>query len=239
MAASDTPDLAEQLIDLRRYDQAVELLTGSLVGGPADAEAHFLLAVAHQEAGRPEEALAAARTAVGLAPDDQNLKILANVLVQLGRHAEAAEAVRAAPRLDPSDPQRHYLLGAALADQRGHDEQAMAAFEQAARLAPEMVEVHVAMGHLAARARRYDRAEACFQRALALDPGNDGALADIAAMHERKGEDTAAVDWLLRSAAVHPTGPGGLGLAVVVHTTPCCSCSPPAWSRWQGRSGLR
>ena len=94
----------------------------------------------------------------------------------------------------------------------------MAAFEQAARLAPEMVEVHVAMGHLAARARRYDRAEACFQRALALDPGNDWALADIAAMHERKGEDTAAVDWLLRSAAVHPTGPGGLGLAVVVHT---------------------
>jgi Flp pilus assembly protein TadD len=61
MAARDTLDLAEQLIDLRRFDHAVDLLLRSMHGGPEDAEAHLLLGVAHQEAGHPEAALAAVR----------------------------------------------------------------------------------------------------------------------------------------------------------------------------------
>jgi tetratricopeptide (TPR) repeat protein len=137
------------------------------------------------------------------------------VLLRLRRPAEALEAVTEALRLDPRDEQAHYLRGVALSELPGGEAAAVAAFERAASLDPAVIEPHIALGYLATRAGDPARAQAHLVQAMALDPGNEWALANLAGLRQHTGDDAAAVDWLLRSAAVHPTGPGGRGLAEV------------------------
>jgi DNA-binding winged helix-turn-helix (wHTH) protein/tetratricopeptide (TPR) repeat protein len=93
----------------REMRQALEMLERSVLLG-ASARAHRLLAemrllAPFEEMRSPPDALAAARAAVQLDPEDpDSLAVLAEVLSLTGRAAEAVEVIERARRLNPNYP---------------------------------------------------------------------------------------------------------------------------------------
>ena len=120
----------------------VELRTPATVttGGAlpfADAVPHVARATAALDAGRAEEALAAARE--GIAADPQHAEarlVAARALGRLGRHSDAAEELRRAAQLDERNPHIQHELGYAAA-RRADFATASAAWERFLRAMPQ------------------------------------------------------------------------------------------------------
>ena len=96
----------------RELARALEMVERAIVLGDS-ARAHRLLAEMRLLAPFPEmrmpvDALASARAAVKIAPNDpDNLAVLAQVLALTGRTGEAVETIERALRLDPTPPDWH------------------------------------------------------------------------------------------------------------------------------------
>lgn len=144
----------------------------ALAHEPGDAQALALLALSRVEQENHQEALAAAREAVGLAPDQAYFHyVYALVLHRQERDEEALAAVRQAVELDPADADCFALIASIeLARRKWAD--ALAAAEQALALFPE----HVSAANLRAmalvRLGRKGEAMQTIDHALARDPEN-------------------------------------------------------------------
>lgn len=103
---------ATELYQQGRYDEAEEVLTGLLAGGPIDAKALALLARIRANRGKLDEALEWCEKAIRedrLDPAVHYLK--ANILVEQGRLEEAAAGFRRVLYLDPRFPLAYFALG--------------------------------------------------------------------------------------------------------------------------------
>jgi tetratricopeptide (TPR) repeat protein len=95
------------------------------------------------------------------------------------RSAEALETFRAAAKAHPKDALTQYLLAEALSQQAllaGHDTQAIAAAQLAARLDPQMVAAHDLLATLYLRDEHTQAAIEQCRAALATDPNDQQAL---------------------------------------------------------------
>src|SRR5260370_10626836 len=108
------------MLDVRRFDEAAELLARVVAGEPESSRAWCLMARAHLGADRYAEAVTAANRAVALDPADEwPHRLASNALVHLGHHADALRAAHQACRLAPSYwPAPLFAAPAALATQR-------------------------------------------------------------------------------------------------------------------------
>lgn len=135
------------LAQSRPADAEREILL-SLVAQPDDTGALALLALVRADLQKNEEALSAARTAIGLAPDDPYLHYVhAFVLHRLERENDAFAAAQEALRLAP-DEADHFSLLASIELARRNWPAALAASERALALNPE----HVSAANLRAMA---------------------------------------------------------------------------------------
>src|SRR5260370_1162171 len=90
------------MLDVRRFDEASELLTRVVSAEPESSRAWCLMARAHLGADRYAEAVTAANRAVALDPaDDGPHRLASNALVHLGHHPDALRAAHPACRLPP------------------------------------------------------------------------------------------------------------------------------------------
>jgi tetratricopeptide (TPR) repeat protein len=120
-------------------------------------------AIAAHAAGRTEDAIAAMRAAIKLAPDTASLRIeLGQMLASSGQLDEAIVAFREATNLQPAQAEVWYCLGMGLYTAR-RDAQALPAFERAHTLAPTqpqivhaLAETHYALEHHADALRLYE-----------------------------------------------------------------------------------
>jgi tetratricopeptide (TPR) repeat protein len=104
---------------------------------PEDADTRGLLARAHLEGDRPEDALAAADAGLALDPEnDLCLTFRARALLALGRFAESEIVSARLLQLDPEDSYSHCIRGEELL-LAGHPDQAAAHFREALRLDPQ------------------------------------------------------------------------------------------------------
>jgi protein O-mannosyl-transferase len=122
--------------------------------------------------GRFEEAEAHVRRAIELTPDRAGPHENMGFLMVAQRRFDAAEAeFRRAVASAPDRGQSWNGLGVALANQGQHrDAEAEAAFREAARLSPRLVDAPANLGLLYVRAGRYAEAIPSLRLALALDP---------------------------------------------------------------------
>lgn len=104
---------------------------------PEDADTRGLLARAHLEGDRPDDALDAADAGLALDPEnDLCLTFRARALLALGRFAESELVSARLLQLDPEDSYSHCIRGEELL-LAGHPEQAAVHFREALRLDPQ------------------------------------------------------------------------------------------------------
>lgn len=184
---------AQQLLDLGRAAQARELAASVLAARPNSPVALRLLARCHMALGEHREAVRVARVAVAADPGaEHGFRILSTALRQIKKHREAADAAAEAVRLAPQEWRTHSALAQSL--YRVNRRRALAAAEEARRLAPLNPEPHYLCGALLATQRyRQEEARAAYRRALEIDPQHLPSLNGLALLDERR--------WRFASAA--------------------------------------
>lgn len=105
------------LMDLERFEEAIEPLTRAVKTSRASAADLVQLGKAYLATDRADQAEAVYRKAANEAPDDPDIHIgLGLALEQQERYAEACEAFLAGIRLRPEDPKGSHFLGRTLAN---------------------------------------------------------------------------------------------------------------------------
>ena len=121
-----------------------------------------------------EDGAAACRAALslGIGPARRRAvrELLAKHLVRLEKWDELADLFREDVRLDPADPAAWQRLGSTLLFALGQPAEAIAALEQAVRLAPRDAAARLDLGLALASVRRSGEAVAALEEALRLDP---------------------------------------------------------------------
>jgi tetratricopeptide (TPR) repeat protein len=163
---------------------------------PNDAETHCNLALALQDLGQLDAAVASCRRALLIRPDSAEAhNNLSNALREL-RQLEAAEAsCRRALEIKPNLAEAQHSLGVVLRNQ-GRTAEAEASGRRALEIDPNLHGAVTFMAELRADNGHFAEAEALFRRAIAIKPNSPEAWAGIAGVRKMRTEDG---DWL-RSA---------------------------------------
>ncbi len=146
-----------------------------------------------------------------------HLMLLADARAQQGRFAEALDLFsRARAASDIPDIDEHEALCLAL---QGRSAEAETLFDKFIARLPGYFLGYVHKGKLLMEKKRDRDAEACFSKALALNPSAHEALHGLALLAERRGQFDAAIKYAMQTVRLNPGGPashallGGLLLA--------------------------
>ena len=140
-----------------------------------------------------ERALAAAREAIRLRPDDALAHDdLGDALSDQGKSDEAVAEYREAIRLKPDLAVAHYNLGNALRG-RGKVDEAIAAYREAIRLRPDLAEAHTNLGTILGGQGKLDEAIAAFREAIRLRPDDAEAHTNLGSALRNRGKSDEAI----------------------------------------------
>ena len=195
---------ASAMLDVRRFDEATELLARVVAAEPESGRAWCLMARAHLGSERYSDAVNAANRAVSLDPADEwPHRLASNALVHLGAYNDALRAAAEACRLAPDFWQTHVCVAqAALAGHR--IDVATAAAVQARALAPNEPDVHFLSGKVSLAAGALAEARRHQERALALDPTHSGAMNELGRIRLRRHDTAGAIRHFISAARVAP-----------------------------------
>lgn len=182
----------------RRYEEAVKLFEKAIALKPQLAGAHLFRGISYYSLGRFAQAAEALSEAARLLPNDPRVLMWQGVTnLAAGRTEEAAKHLDAAAALkpddvdilyhrgrahfklsqesyermfkaDPKSPRVHQVLAQSY-EEAGKDAEAMAEYETAIKLAPQMPGLREALGSLYWKNNRLDDAERVFEEELQLD----------------------------------------------------------------------
>ncbi len=145
-----------------------------------------------------------------LAADPENFEALHHLgilLLQAGDAGKALELLRRAAARGGNCAAVHADLATAMATAlavlRRHDE-AIACYEDALAIAPELAEAHYGLGTVMLALARLDEANACFQRALAIDADYVEAHGALAASWRAAGRNAEAIARYQKELAIDP-----------------------------------
>ncbi len=153
-----------------------------------------------------------------LAPNEQLLhrSVLrynrAQVLVGLGRLAEALADYDSVIALDPNYPEYHFDRGNLL-HRMGRDDEALASYERAIQLSPPFPEVHYNRAELLVDLGELEQAIASFSYVLELDPDYLDAYVNRASALAELGQNQQAAADVARGLALNPSNPHLLALS--------------------------
>jgi tetratricopeptide (TPR) repeat protein len=212
---------ASALLDLRRPEEALEVLNGALAVEPDVAQLHCLSGLAHLQRQSPGQALTSGSAAVVRAPElEWGHRICAVALMKIpGRWEDARRAALEAVRLAPESAPGHIVLASAL-QAAGDRAGALAAARHAIALDPYDADAHSTLGEILFAQDRPDEAIPAYQQALALDPEDADALNNLAVARLRAYQRAGTVEQFEAVARMDPrheiarhnllhTGPAG------------------------------
>ncbi|WP_049974155.1 tetratricopeptide repeat protein [Azospirillum sp. B4] len=188
----------------RRLDKKQGAPAAPAQSQAAQAQTWFGQATQHHAAGRLDEAEAAYRQVLALAPRHADgLHLLGVIHHQTGRHAAAVELIGQAIAANGNAPFFHANLGTVLlALNRPAD--AVAALKRALALKPDHAEAHNTLGNALKDLGRLDEALPHYERAVALKPDYANAHNGLGSARQAHGRlDEAAVHYR-RALALNP-----------------------------------
>ena len=205
-----SPELAqaEDAIEKKDYAAAEPLLQNVAAADPANYQAWFDLGFVYNALGKTADSIAAYRKSVAAKPDvfESNLN-LGLVLAKTGQ-PEAEQFLRAATTLKPTanvdEGHARAWLSLAHVLENSKPEGAIAAYQQAAALAPKDIEPHLSAGQLFEKQNRFADAVQEYKQALAIDPNSADALTGLANIDMRGQRWADAEEDLHRLVALRP-----------------------------------
>lgn len=207
---------AEALIELRRFDEALELLAEAAVRQPDHPRLHCLASLAELRAGRSAEALKRAEKAAALEPAwEWPHRLRSSALVAEARRVKlhdgrrlgvrAVAAAEEALRLDPFNP-RGYCAATEAYLAAGDVPAADSAAQRAVELAPAMADAWVASSQVALRARNWAAAESACRTALQFEADSYPAMNNLGAALRGAGRWKEAAEAFAEAARRNPRG---------------------------------
>ena len=183
---------------------------------PEDDDLSLLLATLSDAVGETNEALAAAKRAVTLAPSNAEAwGRLGSALEKQRRFAEAGSAYRQVLTLDSQAFYALNNLGRVLA-QSGRTNDAMAAYGQAVAIQPRFGPAWLSLGELLETSGRKSEAEECYSKALANRIRNPAELMRLATFCYERGWSLAAATNFAGVVDLDPTD-----LSAYLHAGQC------------------
>jgi tetratricopeptide (TPR) repeat protein len=186
------------------YADPVRLWAGNVAARPDRYRARYNLALALDQRGDEEAAMAEYRQVLSLHPGHgfahSNLGIL---LVEAGELDAARQHLERAVQLEAALPSTHNNLGG-LYEKLGDDERAEAAYRRALALDPDLVSARSNLATLLARTGRFEEARRHFERALAEDPERAESYFRLGMVLAQLGELGAAEARLREAVALDP-----------------------------------
>jgi tetratricopeptide (TPR) repeat protein len=206
---SPSPELtqAEDLIQKRDFAGAEPILHKVVQDDPSNYVAWFDLGFAENGLGKTDDSIAAYRKSVAAKPDvfESNL----NLGIQLAKagNPEAEQFLRAATKLPPTssvaEGQARAWISLAQVLEKTKPDEAITAYEQAAKLQPKDAEPHLSAGLLLENENKFADAENEYKRALALDPSSDAVTA-LANLYMRGRRFPEAAEYLEKIVGQQP-----------------------------------
>ena len=163
----------------RIYRDEVTFFSHIVSRNPEARSAHFNLSIHLARAGRPEEALAAARMAVENRPDQaKDLAILGSALIRTERFVEAEEILRRALEIDPAHKNSRRQIANMLRVQ-GRREEALEAYRALLEIDSNYAPAYAYIGDLLVQLHRYAEAVEPLSKALTLINAAPSLTADL------------------------------------------------------------
>jgi Flp pilus assembly protein TadD len=186
-------DVATELGNKTRYQQAIDTWNQALGLSPDDAKAHNSLGVALAAIGRTADAAAEYRKAMELEPDYADSYTNLGILdAQAGDLEHSIPLLQKALELTPWDAKAYSNLANALAGE-GRIEEAISYSRKAVKLKPDDPEANANLGVGLARSGKLDEAIKRFQKALEGAPGSAQIHANLAGALIEKGRMDDAI----------------------------------------------
>jgi tetratricopeptide (TPR) repeat protein len=152
-------------------------------------------------ADRPRAIALACRALEDGLQDAMLLYLRSRALIQQSKYDAAVRDLVQAAALAPADLQLRTTCGSDLVELE-HTREAIAILEESVGLAPDFAPAHFELGLAYEREDDHDRAKACYERTLALDPNHAGALGLLSALALQKGETSLASGYADQALAI-------------------------------------
>ena len=168
------------------YRDNVTLFTHIISLNPEARNAHRILSLGLNKAGRPEEALSAATIAAERRPDDaRSYSLLGAILVKLQRLDKAEENYRRALELDPGNREILKYLSTSYSKQKRYQE-ALDLYRKLSEVEPDNAKTHNNIGAILSYLGQSEAAVRSFKQALSLDPTLEGARNGLEEARKRR-----------------------------------------------------
>ncbi len=197
-------NIAIELADMGRLDEAIQQFQSALTLTPEFAMSRVRLGEALLQAGRPQQAIEQLQRALQDLPNfaaAQNT--LGVALRRTGRTQEAIEHFQRALELRPSYPEAHFNLGNALVEDRQLDA-AIKHYQEGLQLAPDNAQAHCQLANALRDAGRSPEAMQHYQEALRLQPDYPEAQTNLLVLMSRGAPSALSLSILEKAAHASP-----------------------------------
>ncbi len=181
---------AEDALDHKDYAKAEPLLKSAVSRDANDYRAWFDLGFLYNSTNREADSIDAYRKSVAAKPDIFESNLNLGLMLARAQQPEAEKYLSAAVKLKPSANaneglERAWLsLGQVLEPSK--PQEAVAAYQQAAKLQPKDPEPHLAAGLLLEKQSKWDEAAEEYRQVAALDPQSSEALAGLVNVYSKQ-----------------------------------------------------
>jgi len=202
---------AENALEKRDFATAEPLLEKVVAANAANYQAWFDLGFLYNAQGKQAESVAAYRKSVAAKPDVFESNLNLGLMLARANDPDAEQFLHAATQLKPTAHvdeglARAYLSLAHVIEAKKPAE-AIAAYQEVARLQPKDPEPHLSAGALLQKQGQLDQAETEYKLALALDSKSADASVGLANLYMQQKKLPEAEDVLRKLIGLRPDDP--------------------------------
>ena len=204
-------------LELKNYQQAVDVLERLLQQDPTLILAHFYLSKAYVALGRTDDAQHEAdihskmlEQLSSAAPEGDTERekagwLQARQMLQEGKEPAALQFFRENSKGPMATPGGPYVVVGAIYMSMDRPEDAGRVLRQALVVEPSVRGAHTTLGLLALQQNDLDTAESEFKAEIARDPNDQGALSELGEVRYRQGRWAEAVELISKSRTMVPS----------------------------------
>jgi tetratricopeptide (TPR) repeat protein len=202
-------------------------LEGQVATDRAASYYHFSLAKWYESNGDQVKALSEMQTALKYNQNSVavHLELAALLLEKTGNIREAVEHAEEAIRLDPQDPDPHWLLANIYfrPQQRGKAatesiQKAVRELEKLRELTPQDERIYYALGGAYLQLDEPEKAIEAYEKFQEGDTGSDSGYREIARYYDRKGDYSKAIEYLNKGLKIQPDSSESLLMLGSIYT---------------------